>query len=349
MARLADEGLRARVDPTGFHHLLAALPQQSRDAWRLGLDAQNPSMRAPRRVLLVGLGGSAIGADVVATLASDLTPTPVQVVRNYRLPPLTADTLVILCSFSGNTEEVLEAFGTVTASGASGLAITTGGRLAELASAAGMPVVSYQWGGPPRTGLGYGIFVPLAILRRLGVLDISDAEVDAGIAAMQRGVESYGLDAPGNRAQQLATWLYGGVPAVVGPDILEVAARRWAGEISENAKQVAAAFAIPEFNHNQIEAAALQGGEEGLVRIVLLDAPPVHPRNRLRITATADAIRAAGRAVEVADAGGDTPLEAILASSALGSWTSYYLALLREVEPAGVPVMERLKVTLRGE
>ncbi|MEX1021904.1 MAG: SIS domain-containing protein, partial [Dehalococcoidia bacterium] len=288
LAKLDDAALRERVDPSSFHRLLEALPQQARDAWALGQRAELPSMPAPRRVLLAGLGGSAIGADVVATLAADLCPIPVHVVRNYHLPPLTAETLVILCSFSGNTEETLEAFDAVAASDASGIAITTGGLLARRAADAGMPVITYAWDGPPRTGLGFGVFIPLAILRRLGVLDLPDTEVEAGLAALERSAAAYGLERDHNRAKSLAAWLHGGVPAVIGADMLEVAARRWAGEMSENAKQVASAYGIPEFNHNQLEAAARAGAEVGPLRFIILDAPTVHPRNRLRVQQTAE-------------------------------------------------------------
>ncbi len=347
--RLRDDALRARVDPSGFHALLEGLPAQAREAWRLGMEAPLPGLRRVDRVLLAGVGGSAIGADVAATLASDRCATPVRVVRNYHLPPLTAETLVILCSFSGNTEETLAAFEAVEASPAQGIAITTGGTLAARARAAGMPVFTYQWPGPPRTGLGYGALVPLAILRRLGVLDITDAEVAGGIAAMERAVEEYGLGQAESHAKRLAAWLDGGVPAIIGADLLEVAARRWAGEMSENAKQVAAAYAIPEFNHNQLEAVARPDAHVDPLRFVLLDAPPVHPRNRLRVTQTAEMMQAAGRHVQIADAGGETPLEAILASASLGSWTSYYLGLLREVDPAPLTVMDRLKRALARE
>lgn len=349
LSKLEDEALRARVDPSGFHLLLAALPQQARDAWRLGLGAPLPEMPRPARVLLAGLGGSAIGADVVATLAGRLSPIPVRVVRNYHLPPLTPDTLVILSSFSGNTEETLSAFEQVTKEGACAIAITTGGQLGRQAREAGIPVISYDWNGPPRTGIGFGVFIPLAILRRLGVLDIAEGEVEAGFAALDRATESFGLHPASNRAKSLASWLHGGVPAIIGADMLEVAARRWAGEMSENAKQVAAAYGIPEFNHNQLEAAARAGAEVGPLRFVILDAPTVHPRNRLRVNQTAEMMLAAGRHVQIANAGGDTPIEAILASCALGSWTSYYLGLLREVDPATLTVMDRLKRVLAQE
>lgn len=350
LLKLEDEALRRHVDPTGFHLLLERLPQQSRDAWAMALDADlGDTPSRPPRVLLAGLGGSAIGADVAATLATGLSATPVQVVRNYHLPPLTPDTLVILCSFSGNTEETLAAFEDVERAGARGIAITTGGILEQRARTAGMPVLTYEWPGPPRTGLGYGVFNLLAILRRLEVVDIADDEVEEGFAALDRATAQYGLDSDANRAKTIAAWLHGGVPAIIGADMLEVAARRWAGEMSENAKQVAAAYGIPEFNHNQLEAAARAGAEVGPLRFVLLDAPVVHPRNRLRVTQTADMMLAAGRQVQIANAGGETAIEAILGACALGSWTSYYLALLRETDPSTLTVMDRLKRALAQE
>jgi len=344
---LNDDRHRDRVDPSGFHSLLAGLPGQARDAWRIGLATElHRTAPNPSRIILVGVGGSAIGADLAATLATNHSTTPVQVIRNYHLPPLTPDTLVILCSFSGNTEEIIAAFDTVEESPACGIAITTGGTLGERATGAGWPVLSYQWPGPPRTGIGYGVFSLLAIFRRLGVLHLSDEEVEGGIQALARVTDTSGLNNPNSRAKAHAAWLYGHVPAIIGADMLEVAARRWAGEISENAKQVTAAYGIPEFNHNQLEAAAHSDTPAIPLRFVLLDAPPVHPRNRLRVTQTAEMMLAAGRDVEVANAGGETPIEAILASCALGSWTSYYLALLREVNPASHTIMDRLKQIL---
>ncbi|MCK9494240.1 MAG: SIS domain-containing protein [Dehalococcoidia bacterium] len=350
LLKLEDAQVRQRVDPSGFHRLLERLPEQAREAWRMGLAADlGATPKRPSRVLLVGLGGSAIGADVAATVATDLSTTPVQVIRNYHLPPLDQDTLVILCSFSGNTEETLAAFDAVAEAGARGIAITTGGVLKSRALAAGMPTFSYDWPGPPRTGLGYSVFILLGILRRLEVIAIDDAEIEGGFGALDRATAAYAVESDANRAKTIGAWLHGGVPAIIGADMLEVAARRWAGEISENAKQVSAAYGIPEFNHNQLEAAARAGAEVGPLRFVILDAPVVHPRNRLRVTQTAEMMLAAGRQVQIANAGGNTPIEAILGACALGSWTSYYLGLLRDEDPAPMTVMDRLKRVLAQE
>src|SRR5690606_30926507 len=115
---------------------------------------------------------------------------------------------------------------------------------------------------------------------------------------------------------------------------------------SENAKHMGAAYCLPEFDHNQVEAAASAHGDVGTFRVVILDAPVTHPRVKLRVAETASTRAAAGRDVRVVTAGGATIVEAILAASSLGTWTSYYLSELRGVEATPVRVMEALKVRL---
>lgn len=337
----------ARVDTTGFHHLLEGLPQQARDAWRMGSEWPLPDgFTRPSRVVFLGVGGSAIGADVVATVARVGSSVPVDVVRDYVVPPLDESALVFACSYSGNTEETIAAFESTLARPMMRIAITTGGGLAALAERSSTPVISYEWPGPPRTSLGYGVFVPLAILQRLGVLALTSADVDAALATLERSVERWSPQASGSDAKRIAVELGVETPMIVGAGFLEVAARRWAGELSENAKRIAIPLAIPEFDHNLLEGAAQRPSVDRPEQLILLDSRAVHPRNRARIRLTADALRAAGRRVQVVDAGGTTPLEAILASCALGSWVSYYAALLAEVDPLPISALDAFKQSM---
>lgn len=341
--RLDDPALVERVDRSGFHRLLSALPSSAREAWRLGSMWPLPSsLHAPRRVLFAGVGGSAIGGDVVATLAAVASDIPVQVVRQYEPPPVDEHTLVIASSFSGNTEETLAAY--EASAGAMRLALTTGGELARRATRDGVPTFTYSWDGPPRTGLGFGVFATLAMLSRLGVFHLPPHEVDATIDALERHTARWAPDAPASEAKRIGRALYDRATLVIGPGALEVTARRWAGEIAENAKQWALATGLPEFNHNLLEAAGVTT-VPGL-GVVLLDSPVAHARNRLRVRETARILRAAGTPVEVVDLPGRTMLETIILGCALGSWSSYYLALLRGVDPYPIPVMEGLKARM---
>lgn len=326
-----------------FRRLLEGLPQQAREAWALGRDwPLPPSLHRPSRVVLAGLGGSAIGADVVATLARLRSGVAVEVIRDYTVPRLDADGLLVACSLSGETEETLAAFEAAAAGPGMRLALTTGGRLAAAADAAGAPLIRYTWDGPPRTGFGYGVFTLLAVLTRLEALALEASEIERALTTLEEATTCYAAVTPnlaGNVAEALGTR----IPVIVGADCLEVAARRFATEVNENAKQWAFAAALPEFDHNALQALAAPEGAPDTIATLILDAPAVHPRNRLRVRETAAAIERAGGHVRVIDAGGDTPFDAILRACTLGSWVSYYLARQRGVDPLAVPLIEAFK------
>lgn len=334
----------ARHDPAGFHRLLEAMPTQAREAWRLGQSWPMPGgFRTPSRVVFLGMGGSAIGADMVATLARLCGRVPVEVVRHYQPPQVDADTLVIAASFSGNTEETLAAFEATLATPGMRIAMTTGGRLAEIARGRSIPLLDYTWDGPPRTALGFGMFVPLALLARLGAIDLADSDVEGAFEALADCVRTFGLAAPGNAAKQLAVGIGKRLPLIVGADFLEVSARRFAGEISENAKQWAFCSALPEFDHNTLQAVGSPAGMPHAITQILLDAPAIHPRNRRRVAETVRLLEEAGARPQVIDAGGETPLQAIVRANSFATWTSYYMAMLVGVDPLPVPAMDVLK------
>ncbi len=341
--RLEDPTLIGRVDPSGFHRLLRALPTSAAEAWRSGSEwPLAPSLRTPRKVLFAGVGGSAIGGDVVSALAGVASEIPVQVIRQYEPPPVDEHTLVIASSFSGNTEETLAAY--EASAGAMRIALTTGGELARRAERDSVPVFTYSWDGPPRTGLGFGVFATLAILSRLGVFHLPATEVVATIESMQTYTTQWAPEAAANQAKQIACALFDRAALVIAPGALEVTARRWAGEIAENAKQWALGTGLPEFNHNLLEAAGV-ATVPGL-GVVLLDSPVAHARNRLRVGETSQLLRGAGTPVEVIELPGRTVLETIMLGCALGSWSSYYLALLRGTDPYPIPVMDALKARM---
>ncbi len=334
-------------DLSGFHVYLEGLPQQARDAWGL---AQSwplpPDFRTPSRVLLLGVGGSAIGADIVATLARLGGRVPIEVVRHYEVPDVDENALVIAASFSGNTEETLAALEATLTTPGMRIALTTGGRLEQFARARSIPLISYEWPGPPRTALGYGLFTILGVLARIGAIDIEQAAVDRAIDALSDAVHRYGVDTEPNEAKRLATMMGHRLPVIIGADFLDVAARRFASEVSENAKHWAFWSALPEFNHNTLQALGSANGVPRAIIPIILDAPAVHARNRRRVDETIRMMGEHGMDARVVDAGGDTPLEAIVRAASLASWTSYYLALLNGVDPTPVSVLDTFKTRM---
>ncbi len=330
---------------------LAELPAQARAAWALASDFVLPEDFAqPSDVVLLGMGGSAIGGDVIATIANHARAVPIRIVRNYVAPTTSERSLVIACSFSGGTEETFEAFSTALDAPGHNLAITTGGPLAVIAQKRGVPVFSYEWPGPPRTALGYGVFAPLALLTRLGALDLAAGEADRTLDALERCAVRYAPDVPfaGNEAKRIAAELVGRLPIVIGSDFLEVAARRWVTDINENAKQWAFPLALPELSHNQIEGMAAPPGALAQLCVIFLDAPSVHRRNATRVGLTSEVLASAGVDYHQTIVGGDTPLEAVMQACTLGSWVSLYLAVLNGVDPTPTPTLDALKARLNA-
>jgi len=338
-----------RLDVSGMRYLVAGLPEQCRVAWDAGQQWAIPtSFDKPSRVVVLGMGGSAIGGDLLSTLAARTSSVPIQVVRGYLPPPTDERTLVVASSFSGETEETLEAFNLALQSPGMHLAITSGGRLGRLAEAMGYAVLRQHFEGMPRAAFGWGLLPLLSVLQRLGVLQIEEAAVHTALGELERAAADWGLDCPGteNAAKQIATRLHGRIPLIIGPELFEVVARRWAGQLNENAEQWAFHVALPEADHNLIAGFGQPAIAKDALHVLFLDSAALHERNRLRVRLTAAALDEAGIAHDELLIGGAEPLDAILRASYLGDWVSLYLAMLNGVDPTPVEPLARLKVEM---
>ncbi|MDA0351595.1 MAG: bifunctional phosphoglucose/phosphomannose isomerase [Chloroflexi bacterium] len=339
---LDDPSIYDRHDPNGMGAAIIGLPDQVRAAWTTGRAWTPPaSFVTPTRVVIIGMGGSAIGADIASTLARLTSPIAVEVIRDYTAPPIAPGTLVIASSVSGNTEETLAAYEVARAGDGMHMAITTGGKLAAIDA----PLLRYDWGFHPRAALGWGLMPLAAVLTRLGVLAISDDEVRATTAALDAINAAVGRDVPttSNRAKQIALRLQGRMPVIVGSSLLEVAARRWAGQVQENAKQWGFSAALPEFNHNFLNGLGLPSPGLEQLHVLFLDSTVIHPRVRRRIELTLQPLEQARVAHSTELIEGDSPLHTLLGGCYLGDWVSYYLAMLNGADPADTSPIESFK------
>ena len=339
---LDDHEVFTRLDPHGMGDAIAGLGDQLREAWAAGQDwPLPPTLTTPSRVVVVGMGGSAIGADIASTLARLSSPIPVEIVRNYTAPPTGPGTLTIASSVSGNTEETLEAYEAARQGPGMRLAITGGGRLAETDG----PVLGYDWPFHPRAALGWGLMPLAAVLTRLGVLSIDDREVEATADALDACARAWApaIPAETNAAKQIATRLYGRLPVFAGVDLLEVAARRWAGQAQENAKQWAFSVALPEMNHNFLNGFGRPAEGTQQLEVLFLDPVSAHPRNRKRVELTGRSLDEAGVAYSSQVIAGSSHLETLLHACVQGDWVSYYLAMLNDVDPSDTRPIETFK------
>lgn len=311
-----------------------------------------PASRA-RRIVVLGMGGSAIGGDLLRSFAQSYPESQVSIVisRGYEPPRCDRSTLVIASSYSGETEETLTALERVEGSAGAILVVTTGGRLGEVARTRGYRSILLPKGLQPRAALAYS-FVPLAW--QLGVTSglfgasvreaIENGVVESESLTRRLGAR-YGRNSDsGNRARAIAARLAGSVPVIYSAsDRLDVVNLRWRGQIQENAKQVAFGNLLPEMNHNEINGYGLPGDLMNRFVPVFLRDREDHPRVAARIDATKSILNRLTGGSVVVESTGETRLARIFSLIHLGDWVSYWMALRNGVDPMPVPVIEGLK------
>ncbi len=339
------------LDPQKMIMHIDALPDQLEHAWQLGSQFDLPAMPGLRQVLVAGMGGSAIGADLLGAYLEPLGSVPYFVQRDYNLPRWAhgADTLVVASSHSGNTEETLSVFAQALQAGCRAAVITTGGRLAEIARKNNLPLWQFEHKGQPRAAVGYSFGLLLALLTRLDLLPDPAVEYRDAVAQMRAQQALLRAEVPvsSNPAKRLAGQLLGRWVAVMGSGILAPVARRWKGQISEVAKAWAQFEFLPEADHNTL--AGVDNPEALLAQtvVVFLKAASEHPQNTLRSDLTRQTLMLAGLGTDFYQARGDTRLAQLWTALHFGDYVAYYLAMVYGVDPTPVPAIESLKVAMQ--
>lgn len=340
------------LDTQGFLAQIDGLPEQLWSAWELGQRQPLPAWQGIRQVVVAGMGGSAIGADLLAAYLAPICPAPLYVHRDYGLPAWARGehTLLIASSKSGDTEETLSSFQAGVDQGCRLLAISTGGTLARAAAQAGAPAWQFSFSGQPRAAVGFSFGLLLAVFARLGLIPDPADDLRAATAAMRAQQASLKAEVPivQNPAKRIAGQMMGRWVVVVGAGVLEPVARRWKGQISEVAKAWAQFEALPEMDHNTL--AGVNHPQEHLPRtlVLFLRAPSDHPRNRLRIKLTKRALMLEGIGTDFVNAQGRSPLENLWTALHFGDYTAYYLAMSYDVDPTPIAAIESFKEELKA-
>lgn len=352
MLRLDDTSAHRGCDPSGMLQTALGLSRQIRDGWQIGRAAPLPALAGPpAHIVVAGMGGSAIGGDLLAAALGGRLGLPLLTVRDSRLPPYVGPRSVVLAtSYSGETEETLAVAEEARRAGAALLAITSGGRLAELAARDGAGVVRVPGGLAPRAALGYLMMPALAALERWGVCGPCGGDVEEAAAVLEETAREAGplAPTPRNPAKRLAEQLLGRIPAVyAGAPEVEAAARRWKCQFNENSKTLATWNVFPELAHNETVGWGAPPEVTGLVSVIVLLGGEETARalRRVRITCELAFRRAAG--VHEVRGRGRGRLARILSLVLLGDLVSVYLAYLRGVDPTPVEVIAAVKQRMR--
>jgi glucose/mannose-6-phosphate isomerase len=337
----------AAVDPSDQLGDVLAIPEHLRDAlWRVESAIMEDSDTSAGLVV-AGMGGSAIGGALARAALSDHATRPIFVTRAYGLPPWTTpDTMVLCASYSGETEETLACYESAGALGARRTVVTTGGALAEMARADGVPVIPLPGGFQPRAAVAYMTVAALEVAALCGAGPRLTSEIDVAASHTEQLVAEWGPDAaPDSLAKEIARGLHGTTPMIAGAGLTTPIAYRWKTQINENAKQPAFNHELPELDHNEI---AGWGGAQDVGRFaaVFLDDSDAHPRVKARMDLTEQLITGNAAASFRLETRGQTTIERVISLVLLGDLVSVYLAALRGVDPGPVKVIEELKASL---
>jgi glucose/mannose-6-phosphate isomerase len=327
------------------------LPDQLEEAWKAGLSFPLPStLPRIRRVVIAGMGGSAIGGAILSAYAAPLSDAPITVWRDYLLPAWAKgpETLVIASSKSGNTEETLSAYQAAKKNKCSILAMTTGGKLAADAQKDGVACWKFNYAAQPRSAVGYTFALPCAAAARLGLLPDPARDIALAAAAMriQKKAIGAGVPAAKNAAKRLALKCAGKSVILFGADCLAPIARRWKGQISEIAKAWAQFEELPELDHNTVAGTVQPKEVIDRAVVIFLRSKFNHPRNNLRVDFTRKLFTRQGWQTEEVKASGSAMLAQMYSILHLGDYTAFYLAMVYGTDPTPVAVIEDLKKML---
>ncbi|MBI2845948.1 MAG: bifunctional phosphoglucose/phosphomannose isomerase [Chloroflexi bacterium] len=326
---------------------LSELPLQCRTAWQIAQEWSPPAeYREVDSAIILGMGGSAIGGDLLRGLVSDSCPLPIFLLRDYSLPHFAGSrTLVIASSFSGDTEETLFAFQQALQRDCKTLAISTGGRLAQLAEGSAVPLLTFNYPPPPRAATGFSLVLLLGVFYHLGLIPDPSPDLEEGIALLESGISQFREEVPTsqNPAKQLAEKIQGRIPVFWGAEHLHPVARRWKTQANENSKLAAFFEALPEIHHNAVVGLRFPTDLAQKIFVVVLTSNLLHPRNLLRVQVTAEVLAKEKIPYQVIEVLGETRLAEVLWGVLLGDYVSLYLAARNGVDPSEIEVISQIK------
>ncbi len=338
------------VDSLHMWEATLSLPEQVAAAVEAarGLEGLPPHDQV-EHVVVLGMGGSGIAGDVLVAAALPFLPVPVTVVKGYAPPDYVGPgSLVFAMSFSGDTEETVEAAAQAFEAGAALVVVSSGGELGRLAGEWQVPVVPVPPDIPqPRAALGAMAVPPLVVLEELGLFPGATRWVELAARQLRRRRDELGR--PGSVAEEVARRIGRTIPLVHSSHAIGAAAAlRWKTQVNENAKAPAFWNVLPEVCHNEVAGWGQHGDvTRQVVTLVNLRHDAEHPQVQRRFDLVADVLREVVADVVEVRAAGDGELAQLFDLTLVGDAVSLHLAAEAGVDPGPVPVLGEIKERLR--
>jgi len=345
-----------KLDQSNMISSIELLDKQCQEVWRQGEKLNLPKSYARvKNIVVAGLGGSALGAQVIDAVFSRELTVPLDIVNDYHLPGyVDENTLVVLSSYSGSTEEVLNAAAEATKAKAKSLIIASGGELAKIAKQKKIPALIFNPisnpSGSPRMGLGYSIFGQISLLKKSGLLSLAEADVDKTVQVIQKYQQIFGVDSPAqnNQAKKLAKDLLNRAVFYVGAEHLVGSAHVAANQFNENAKVFGSFFAMPELNHHLLEGLRFPATNKENLFFILVESNLYDKRVQKRFAILKEILKRQEITYSSYELKEKTKLSQACEMLVFGSCVSFYLAMLEGIDPTPIPQVDYFKEAMRS-
>lgn len=340
----------AEIDLENVLGSIESLADQVTHAWE---DTQKITFEPTtqiRNVVVAGMGGSALGAHVIKTLFKDDFKIPFDFVNSYTLPGyVNEQSLVILSSYSGSTEEVLAACEQAQDAKSQIMVICAGGELAKIADAFHYPIYlidpKFNPSNQPRMAIGYAVFGMIALLSKAGIISLTKQDIEATIKAIDdiKSQTTPEVDDDKNPAKQLAFQMFQLRPILVAAEHLGGASHVSANQINENAKAFADFKVIPELNHHLLEGLKFPDSNQSTHIFIFINSRMYGERIQKRFKLTKEIVEQNGIGTYEVELYSTNKLAQVFESITLFAFAGFYLCMLEHINPAPIPFVDWFK------
>lgn len=327
-------------DSLGILKSIHALPDQCQQVLNDISSLEIPkSCQLVNNIVVSGMGGSALGGRILLSLENQALKIPLVVSTEYHLPNFVNEkSLVIISSYSGDTEETLYSLTEARARNAQIFVITSGGKLAQISRQLKLPAYiftpAHNPSSQPRMGLGYNILALLALLSRCQLIHPQNLSALPDFLRSRQSAINYEL---------LAKNLVGRIPVIIASEHLKGAAHSLRNQIHENAKTFAVFFDLPEANHHLMEGLAFPSTNPQSLSFVFIESRFYHPEVSIRFALTRSVVAKQNIPTHTLSLSGDTPFFETMDLIQTGAFLSYYLAVVNAIDPGPIPWVDWFK------
>ncbi len=335
--------LVAKYDPSNQIDVLKKTYEQIEFAWNNKIDLSSVKKKGIETIVVTGLGGSAISGDLFANFFKDELDIPFIVNRSYTLPSFVNKyTLLVVSSYSGNTEETLSVYNQALKKKCRIVCITSGGKVEKIAQKNKIPVVKILPGFHPRYALGLSFFSLLKVLNKLKIVEVKPALVKSIIKLHKDKAKLYSKEK--NPALAYAEQLLGYIPVIYSAEgNTSSVGYRLKCQFNENSKLSAFQNIIPEMNHNEIVGWESFNENQGKIKIINIIDKEYPAQIKKRFQFSSEILSKSG--IEIINLQSEEKSFKIrlLDLIYLADWITYYVGILRGYDPAEINNIDTLK------